>query len=200
VSAPDLRDVTACLVTRGDHPEAIDRIIDGLIFDNVIVWDNSVRERDWKCAGRYVAAAEADTPIVYFQDDDVTVPAKTQWTLLGAYEPGVMVANWAHGDDPDGYDDLPLVGAGAIVDTHLCWDALNRYLDHYPPDDWFCYEADFVAGALYPDFRHLRLPFTIEMELATAPSRLCNQPFQRDLKFDVTQRARAIRDGLLVAA
>jgi hypothetical protein len=84
-----------------------------------------------------MAALEASTDVVYFQDDDVTVPADTQKALVDAWEPGVCVANWAHGDNPDGYDDLPLVGAGAIVEARLCWDAIARYHARYPLDDAF---------------------------------------------------------------
>jgi hypothetical protein len=191
-------DVTACLVTRGDQPDALARIRETLIFDNVIVWDNS--EGDMKTAGRYAAVLRASTPAVYFQDDDVIVPPATQQALLDAYEPGVMVANWAHGDTPGGYDDLPLVGAGAIVDQHIPWGVLYRYLRHHPADDGFLYEADFIAGALYPRFKHIHEPFEILMDVAQHPSRLCNQPWQADLKLEITNRARHIRDGMVQAA
>lgn len=191
-------DVTACLVTRGDQSEMMTRIRDSLIFENVLVWDNS-QEEDWKTAGRYAATRNAKTIAVYYQDDDVIVPQETQEALLEAYEPGVMVANWGHGATPDGYDDLPLVCGGAIVDQELPWQALGRYLEHHPLDAGFMYEADFVAGVLYPEFKHLHLPFEIEMPVAQHPSRLCNQPWQRGLKYEITQRARAIRDHNLVA-
>lgn len=171
----------------------VEKIIASLIFDHVIVWDNSVRA-DFKCAGRYAATTLATTPAVYYQDDDVIVPIETQRALIDAHEDGCMVANWGHGENPDGYDDLPLVCGGAIVDTDMPWRALDRYLAEYPQDDAFYYEADFVAGVLYPRFKHLWLPFTIDLAIAQAPERLCNQPWQRDLKFDITQRARAIRD------
>lgn len=189
----DQRDVTACLVTRGDQPEMIDRILKALIFDQAIVWDNSVN-RDWKCAGRYLAAMQAHTDVVYFQDDDVVVPQETQRTLLDSYEEGVCVANWGHGDNPDGYDDLPLVCGGAIVDRGLCFDSIVQYAALWPLDEAFQYEADFVVGVLYPDFRHLYLPFEINYPVAQHPSRLVNQPWQRDLKLEITGRARAIRD------
>ena len=191
--------VTACLVTRGDQHQQLDRILDTLIFDNVIVWDNSVN-RDWKCAGRYLAAMQAPTDIVFFQDDDVLVPRETQLALLDEYEEGVCVATWAHGDNPDGYDDLPLVGAGAIVDRGLCFDSIVQYAAEWPLDEAFQYEADFIVGVLYPQFRHVRLPFEINMEIAQHASRLVNQPWQRDLKYQMTERARAIRDTGLVAA
>jgi len=194
-------DVTACLVTRGDQPEMMRRIARSLIFDNVIVWDNSERP-DWKCAGRYQAALLAQTPYVYFQDDDVIVPRETQRALCAAFEvlPTPIVANWGHGENPDGYDDLPLVCGGAIAWRKEPWEAIWRYAEHYPLNDDFKYEADFIVGVLYPAFMHVRLPFDIDLSIAQDASRLCNQPWQRDLKFDMTQRARAIRDSYKVAA
>lgn len=193
-------EVTACLVTRGDQPEMMARILDSLIFPNVVVWDNSQRPEDWKTAGRYAAMWEAKTPVVYFQDDDVVVPRSTQRVLLSHYEPGAMVANWGHGENPDGYDDLPLVCGGAVVDRRLPWEALDRYLEHYPMDDGFYYEADFIAGVLYPAFKHLHLPFHIEMAVAQHPSRLVNQPWQKELKLRITNQAREIRDTRPVVA
>lgn len=190
---------TACLVTRGDQPEMMERILGSLIFDDVVVWDNS-QGADMKCAGRYFAAHLAKNQAVYFQDDDVIVPEETQRQLAQAYTTGVMVANWGHGETPDGYDDMPLVCGGAIVDRALPWKALAQYLAEWPLDDAFLYEADFIAGVLYPHFRHLHLPFEINMPVAQHPSRLCNQPWQKALKLEITDRARAIRDRQAVAA
>lgn len=187
--------VTACLVTYGDRPDHIAEIRESLIFDRVVVWDNARAPVDAKCAGRYFAALTATTEIVYFQDDDVLVPKETQRALVDAYSPGIMVATWGHGDDPDGYDDLPLVCGGGIVERFLPWRAMARYLAVYPMDDEFFYEADFVAGILYPAFRHVDLPFEIDLSIAQHPSRLCNQEWQRDLKLEITERARRIRDG-----
>lgn len=191
--------VTACLVTRGDQPRMMERILDSLIFDNVIVWDNSKRE-DMKTAGRYFAAREARTPVVYFQDDDVLVPRETQWALVEAYEPETLVAAYAHGENDGGFGDLPLVGAGAIVDRDLPWQMADRYLEHWPLDDDFLHYCDFAIGVLYPRFCQLRVPFDIVLPVAQHPTRLCNQPWAKDMKLRVVQRSRAVRDGLLVAA
>ena len=196
----DQSQVTACLVTRGDQPDAVERILESLIFDKVALWDNSTSGRDWKTAGRYMAAKRAATDVVYFQDDDVIVPEVTQRALLASYEPGVMVANWGHGIDPDGYDDLPLVCGGAIVDRDLPLQAMERYLAEQPMDDWFLYDADFAIGVLYPEFRHVHLPFEIDLAIAQHKSRLCNQPWQREAKRTITERARAIRDRAGVTA
>ena len=188
--------VTACLVTRGDVD--MQPIMDSLIFDDILVWDNSV-EADMKTAGRYYAIMEADSEVVYLQDDDVIVPAETQRLLLEAYEPGVCVANYGHGDNPDGYDDMPLVHGGAVVDRDLPLEAIKRYLAVWPHDSDFLYEADFVAGILYPAFKHLELPMELR-DVCFAGNRMCDQPWQRELKKKITDRARAIRDSAMVAA
>lgn len=171
----------------------MERILNSLIgYGEVVVWDNSERF-DAKTAGRYYAAGLASKDVVYFQDDDVLVPRETQEALLEAYEPGVVTAVYGHGENPDGYDDLPLVHGGAILDKQLAFDALDRYTEHFPMDDGFYYEADFVAGILYPKFKHLDLPYEINMPVAQHPSRLCNQPWQRDLKLQITNQARLVR-------
>lgn len=174
----------------------MDEIRESLLCPNVLVWDNS-EDRDWKCAGRYMAALWAQTRFVYFQDDDVIVPRDTQERLLelaGANR-RACVAAWGHGEDPDGYEDLPLVCGGAIVDRALPWEGITRYAQHWPLDEAFAYEADFVVGVLYPQFVHAELPFEIDYAIAQAPERLCNQEWQRDLKLEITNRARAIRDA-----
>ena len=196
-----IREVTACLVTRGDQPEKIAQIQNTLVFSHRLVYDNS-SGTDWKCAGRYIAAHMAATPYVYFQDDDVIVPPETQRELLARFlaSDAPIVANWGHGEDPDGYDDLPLVCGGAIANPKAAIEGMLRYAEHYPLDDDFKYEADFVVGVLYSSFEHVHLPFEIDYAIAQSPERLCNQPWQRELKFEVTERARAIRDGRLLSA
>lgn len=178
----------------------MERILDSLLpYGDVVVWDNSERA-DMKVAGRYYAVALTDLPVVYFQDDDVIVPRETQQALLDAYEPGVMTAVWGHGENPDGYDDLPLVGGGAVVDRDLPMEALDRYCEHFPFDDDFLYESDFVAGVLYPRFKHLHLPFEIDLGIAQHPSRLCNQPWQNETKLRITNQARMVRGYVAEAA
>ncbi len=196
-----IRDVTACLVTRGDQPEMLQRIFASLVFEERIVWDNS-KGPDWKCAGRYIAALDSRAPAVYFQDDDVIVPRETQEELVRVYLASDVdiVANWGHGENPDGYDDLPLVCGGAVADPVKCLDAMIRYAEHYPLDDAFKYEADFAIGVLYDSFEHVHLPFEIDYAIAQAPERLVNQPWQRETKLRITEQARAIRDGVLEVA
>ncbi len=173
----------------------IARIRESLVFDRVILWDNS-RFPDWKCAGRYMAMALADTEWCYFQDDDVLVPEETQRALLGAAdETDHIVSTWGHGEDPDGYDDLPLVCGGAIARKSSAWQAIAEYGAVYPLDQEFMFEADFAVGVLYQTFDHVHLPFQINLDVAQHESRLVNQPWQRDLKLKITERARHIRDS-----
>ena len=138
-------DVTAVLVTRGDQPEMMSRIIDSLIFSHWVIWDNSKRT-DRKTAGRYFALNEFKTyPVVYFQDDDVIVPSETQRRLVEAYMPGVVITNYSHGDNDGGYGDLPLVGGGAVLDADLPWKAIERYAEHWPLDEDFDYYCECSA-------------------------------------------------------
>jgi hypothetical protein len=179
-------------------------ILSSLVFEERIVWDNS-KQPDWKCAGRYLAATQAlrgGTRAVYFQDDDVIVPRSTQEALVEAYTSSdvEIVANWGHGVNPDGYEDLPLVCGGAVADPGACIDAMIRYAEHFPLNEAFKYEADFAIGVLYGSFEHLRLPFEIDFPIAQAPERLCNQPWQRELKLRITEQARSVRDGHLISA
>lgn len=192
-------DITACLVTRGDQAEQMARIRESLIFDRVIVWDNS-REPDWKCAGRYMAAAMSETELVFFMDDDVLVPPSTQEALVTEYDGEECLAVYGHGENPDGYDDLPLVCGGAIVSKTAAWQAIRRYSEWFPLDTAFMYEADFVVGVLYRHWRHVHLPFEINLAIAQHESRLVNQPFQKALKLEITERARTVRDGHVLTA
>jgi hypothetical protein len=181
------QDVTACLVTRGDVD--LDPILKTLPYEDVVIWDNSKRD-DLKCFGRYAAMAEAENEVVYFQDDDVIF--REHETLLSLYEPGHLVANWGHGDTPCGYDDLALVCAGALVDRELPFLAFRRYEEEFGFSEEERYEADFIAGLLTPH-RHVYLSFEIR-DVAYNGKRLADEPWQREAKLRVTNKARWIRD------
>jgi hypothetical protein len=186
------KDVTACLVTRGDQPEMIARIIETLPYDEVIVWDNSKRE-DLKIYGRFAAMREASNEVCYTQDDDCLF--RHHADLLAEYEDGVPTYVYGHYPEEGGYGDLPLPCGGALVPRSVAFAAFDRYFEHWPEDEALHYEADFVVGPLYPTFKQVHLPFEIEMPVAQHASRLCNQPWQADLKLELTNRARAIRDS-----
>jgi hypothetical protein len=193
----DQSEVTAVIVTRGDVELA--PTLETLVFDNVVVWDNSERP-DWKCAGRYIACLDGEvrTDHVYWQDDDTIVPPETQLQLLEGYNGQDCLAVWGHGENPDGYDDLPLVCGGAIADWRAAWGCIGRYDAHYPLNDDFMYDADFAVGALYRDWGHVHLPFKIR-DVAYNGKRLADESWQRDLKRTITNRAREIRDREIAA-
>jgi hypothetical protein len=180
--------VSACLVTRGDQPEQLERIIATLPYDDIVVWDNSLRHWDAKTSGRYSAMLEAKHDVVYFQDDDTLFTHHDK--LMAAYEPGRITAVYGHGTDDGGYGDLPLVCGGALADRGLFTEPL-RTLQHDPQSLAY---ADFHVGVLIP-FKHVHLPFEINMPVAQHPSRLVNQPWAAEAKRRVTERARQIRDS-----
>lgn len=190
-------EVSAVLVTRGDRPEMIERIIETLPYDEVIVWDNSKRP-DLKIYGRFAAMREAKHEVCYSQDDDCIFRHHDE--LMAEYEPGIPTYVYGHYPEEGGFGDLPLPCGGALIPKSVAFSAFDRYFAHWPEDEALHYEADFVVGPLYPTFKQVRLPFEIVYEVAQSPERLCNQPWQADLKLALTSRARAIRDGALAAA
>jgi hypothetical protein len=182
----DPLNVTACLITRGDTDLA--PIIDTLPYGEILIWDNE--RPDLKVYGRYELILEASNDIVYLQDDDCIFRHHDE--LLDAYKPGVLVANWGHGEHPCGYEDVALVHGGSLVDRSLPTLAFDRYLALFDRDDDFLREADMISGCLTPH-EHVHLPYEI-LPLASDPSRMCNQKWQREKKLRVTNRCRWIRD------
>jgi hypothetical protein len=123
------KDVTACLVTRGDID--LKPILETLIFPHVIVWDNSERQ-NIRTASRYAAISEAKTPVVYVQDDDTILGPDQQRALLDNYQPGRIVANMAPNHQPPHLDGLVFVGWGALFDQGLPRKAFDRAMpDRY---------------------------------------------------------------------
>jgi len=205
--------ITACLVTRGNVD--MNPIIDSLPYGQVIIWDNSQEIVDLKVYGRYEVAKQASNDVIYWQDDDVIFSEHD--ALMAAYEPGVFVSNNAHGSNAGGYDDLALQAAGALCPRHLVDYTWARWFERFPynlyekasclQDDGIempvrgiagftlgvLYEADFIFGVLCPRWKQIDLPYT--RLYADDDSRLCRQPWQEGLKLEMTNIARAIRDG-----
>jgi hypothetical protein len=195
LSVIDARNVTAVLITRGDQPEMIRRITETLIFPKLMVWDNSVMPNR-RIYSRFLAMLETGADVCYSQDDDCIVPPETQQALCDAYEPGMIVSNYGHGNDEGGYGDLPLPCGGALYPVQESLRAIHDYMVEYGPVEWGRDEdayADFLVGVLVP-FKQLHLPFEINMEVAQGPERLCNQPWAYPAKARVVERARMIRD------
>lgn len=186
----DAGQVTAVLITRGDVD--LDPILETLPYDDVVVWDGRERDEQPGTYGRYLAMYEAAHDVVYLQDDDCVFCDHD--ALLAEYRPGMLTAVYGHGENPDGLEDVALVHGGAVVDRSVSLRAFDKYLTMWPVDEGFYREADMIHGTLCPS-RQLPLPYEIRMEVATRPSRMANQPWQRGLKHEITERARAVRDS-----
>lgn len=186
-------DVCAVIVTRGDQPETVARIVADLPYGEVIVWDNSQQDTDLKVFGRYAAANRTKRPVVYFQDDDIIF--REHEGLTDRYEPGVLVSNmndeWIDGC---GYYDLAMVGLGSIMDKNLWSEYFWRYREAYR-DDRFLFDPDFIFGTLAT---WKRIDFGAEiLDVASADNRLWKQPEQFDGKWRTINRARALRQVVL---
>lgn len=189
--SPD--DVSAVLVTRGNVD--MQPIINSLPYKDIVVWDNSKRDRDLKVYGRYEAIKEAKNRVIYWQDDDVLFTNHT--TLLGMYEPGKVIANmdkdWIDGA---GYRGLvTMMGAGSLCDRDLPERVFARYFAAgYEIDDDFLTEADFAFGVIAPskviDIGYSTFDYTDDAD------RLYTQPGQTERKWMMIERARAIRDAV----
>ncbi len=184
--------VSAVLITRGNVD--LQPVLDSLPFPDVVVWNNADPAReDVKVLGRYLALAEAKNPVVFFQDDDVLFDQHQR--LLDEYEPGLVVCNM----DPNwvnacGYQDLAMLGAGAVADKELFVPALAAYQEVWPDEDELRIEADFITGTIVPH-RKVDLGY-IAREFANDADRLYTQPGQTERKNRVRAQARVVRDAL----
>jgi hypothetical protein len=184
-----LDDITAIIVTRGNVDLA--PILETLPYPDVVVWDNSLREYDYKIFGRYAAIPEALNPVIYYQDDDVIF---TEHDALLAEWNGGVVANmdqaWLEGA---GYLDTPLLmlGAGSLVPAGLPAKVFAHYFRSHPWDDDLLVEADFAFGCIAPGKR-VQLPYTAR-EFSDAPDRLYQQEGQTSRKWDMIARATLLR-------
>lgn len=183
-------DVCAVIVTRGDVD--LDPILSTLPYGDVVVWDNSKTEREWRCYGRYLAIGATDKQVIYFQDDDLIFTAHD--ALLRRYRQGRMLVNmpspWY---EVAGYDklDQALVGAGSLVDRDLPFPALNSYLASYPLDELFLNYADVVVGMLTP-YERVDLGYEV-LDYASAPGRIWTQPGAPERKQTMQNRVMQIR-------
>jgi hypothetical protein len=180
------------LVTRGDVDLA--PVLDSLPFDDVVVWDNSKRERDLKVYGRYAAIADAKNSVIYSQDDDCILSRFA--AFLREYGPRTIVSNMpvdhvAGGTD---YSDSVLIGWGSLFDRDLPFAAFERYAGHYPVDDELFYRTcDVIFSTLTP---HRRIDLGFEhLPHAYAESKMWRQPGNYEERLEVLQRARTVRES-----
>lgn len=182
-------DVSAVIVTRGDVD--LDPILATLPYAQTIVWND--RERGSQgCYGRYLAAQEATRPVIYYQDDDVLFTAHAE--LAALYRPDRMIVNmpspWY---ENCGYGALgqALVGAGSLVDKHLPFPAIDRYLELWPKDDLFLDYVDVVVGMLTP-FERCDLGYEV-LPHASAPGRIYTSPGAPARKREMQERVLEMR-------
>lgn len=196
--------VTAVIVTRGDVD--LVPVLESLIFDDVVVWDNSVEQRDEMTFGRVCALARVKHEVIYSQDDDIVHTAENQRRILAAYEPGVLAGcmwpEWSDGARAQGieggYDDLVFAGSGSVYDAWVPSRAARRYVCTHPLDDFFRLWCDTIVGIIAPtkqlDIRFEALP------CAENENRMCNLEGAVELKAEAIRRAREVRDRDRVAA
>ncbi len=191
------------IVTRGDVD--LTPVLESLIFDDVIVWDNSV-ETDAMTYGRLLATERTENAIIYSQDDDIVHTGENQLRIINAYEPGVLTGcmwkQWSAGAKkqgiPHGYDDLVFPGSGSVYDTQLALDTAQAYLDHYPADDFFRLWSDTIFGIVAPT-KQLDIRFG-ELPHADNDNRMAHLPDAVALKKKAITRGRIIRELLAVEA
>lgn len=189
----DSGDVAAIIVTRGDCD--ITPILDSLIFEEVVVWDNSQTRTDEGAYGRYWGIHRTDRSIIYFQDDDCLVSPEDQQRLVDAYEPGMLTALMPA--DRDDYRDTVLIGWGSIFDWHLPREAFRRWRDagyDITTPEFKIVGADFVFPMLSRwkrlDGEHINLPH------AYADNRTwASYPDYARVKEMYLSRGRRLRDG-----
>lgn len=143
-------------------------------FDNVLVWDNSVRE-NLQVYGRYAALDEVADELVYVQDDDIIAEPESLQALVRAYD-------WAESENtlvcnvPERfrkyYSDFAIVGLGAIFRRSDAWtifDALE--LD----TTWKHRYCDLIFTGLHRPQVWVDLGYT-ELPYASAPDRMWKEP------------------------
>lgn len=183
-------EVSAVIVTRGDKPAAVQRIVQELPFDDIVVFDNSQYIADFKVYGRYLGMHQAKNSVIYVQDDDCLIPLQTIKILLEGYESGKIIASMPsdHGE----YSDSCLVGWGAIFDRYLPWEAFSRYGWRYDLEN-FRETCDVIFTTLTPFIRvegeHHNFDF------AYGDDRMYNQPDHDSMRKDILNKARIVRDN-----
>lgn len=192
-------DVTAVICTRGDVD--LTPVLDSLIFDSVVIWNNAMAPRDEMTYGRALAAASAEHAVCWSQDDDIVHTPENQQRIIDQYTPGVLTGcmwpEWSDGARRQGiehgYDDLVFCGSGAVYDRDLPMRTAARYLEHYVLDDFFRLWCDTIVGVIAPT-RQLDIRFDA-LPCAEAENRMANMPGAVALKAEAIRCARHVRDA-----
>jgi hypothetical protein len=190
-------DVSAVLVTRGDTD--LTRILASIAeagITDVVIWNNAQRH-DLKTFGRYQALPEAKNDVVFFQDDDIVLPASTILGLIDAYEPGVIVANmspgWVAGRD---LHDSVFVGAGAVLDRDIPDQSLGMYDQLFERDELFYLYPETIITIPWR-IKRVDLPLEV-LPWGYAPNRMAKQPWFEERLAESIARGRKVRDELVL--
>lgn len=195
--SPRIDQVTAVIVTRGNTD--LRPVLDSLIFDDVVIFNNALEPADMKTYGRVFALASGRNSVFYSQDDDIIHTAEDQARIVAEYQPGVLTGcmwpEWSDGalrqGIPNGYDDLVFPGSGSVYDRATIDTAVARYLAAYAKDNFFLLWCDTIVGILAPT-RQLDIRFEALPE-ADADYRMANQPGFTEQKAEAIRRARELR-------
>lgn len=190
--------VSAVIVTRGDVD--IQPVIDSLIFDEVVVWNNAAEPEDAMTYGRVLALDLCSHSVVFSIDDDIVHTPQNQRAILAAYEPGVLTGcmwpEWSDGARRQGiehgYDDLVFPGSGAVYHRSVPQIAVDKYLRFFPLDDFFRLWCDTIVGIVAPN-RQLDIRFDSLPHAEAGNGRMCDLPNAVELKTEAISRARYVR-------
>lgn len=162
--------VSAVLVTKGDHDlSEIYESLEQAGVRDVVTWDNSKRDRDLSCYGRYAGVADAKHQWIFHQDDDLVAPVAE---VIAAVDP--VKDRWRLVSNNRADEEWLLTGIGTVFHRSLlsCFD---RYLELYG-DDFadFCRVSDVVFAYQWP-YRRISLGY-YDLPWGTAPDRMYHQP------------------------
>lgn len=179
-------EVSAVLVTKGDHP--LEEILDSIRaagIEDIVIWDNSTRDRDLSCYGRYAGIAEAQHDWIYQQDDDLVAPVAD---ILAAVDPvadrHTIVANNRQDEE------WLLTAMGTVFHRDLA-DCFQPYIDLYGEDDDFYRVSDVVFAYQHP-YRRIVLPYR-DLDWARDPDRMHLQPDHYQVRDRAKERTLALQ-------
>ena len=151
-------EITPVIVTRGDSPKIVSRIVESIVmhttrlgycfFHPTIIYDNSQR-LDFHVFSRYIAAESATTDYVYVQDDDCLVDLSA--FPLSQISPDHVLTNMPADYRPNYPSEIQLVGFGAVFHRSLIRRTFERFFttDGGFDDDYvFLVECDRVFTGL----------------------------------------------------
>jgi hypothetical protein len=167
---PPPQNISAVLITRGDHD--ISAVVQSLTdrFFGLVVYNNSTG-LDFKVFSRFIAAQNAPSDYVYFQDDDCIVDLSAYpWDLTGNH----VLCNMPKEYRKNYPGPTQLLGFGSVIPRSLIVPTFNRYLAYYPLGPMLLRECDRIFTGLNP-CRLCNVPIT-HMPYAMDEDRMYRRP------------------------